>query len=486
MGKKFTADSFVKSGGVGANALLDDGNTIALSGTNTGDNAVNTLYSGLAASKQDAITLTTTGTSGAATLIGATLNIPQYSGGGGDVTKVGTPVNDQVAIWTGDGTVEGSNNLTFDGSLLNLTGGLTASGIVTSDTGFISNGGFQVNQNTQSLIFNTTEALGGSYMDWNDVVGRKGFFGYASNVDENIYLVNEEAVGTIRFGTNGRLNDFTLDSAGAATFNSTISASNLSGTNTGDNAVNTLYSGLATSKQDTLVSATNIKTINGVSVLGAGDLVVTGGATNLSFTPSPTNGTVTSDTGTDATISLADGTNAGLITPAEKTSISTALQSLTGAVLTTTNQSISGTKTFNNVISGVGVTVDNGGSNTGIAVGNNLDSTGISVTSDGTGKGVVINNTTEATGVPFTVTKNAVDKLTINESGEIKQFGATSGDVTIKPSAVAGTATVITLPSVSGTVALKSDVGVTVQAYIHVGTTAPASPTTGTLWVDTN
>ena len=54
-----------------------------LSGTNTGDNAVNTLYSGLAASKQDAITLTTTGTSGAATLSGNTLNIPQYTGGGG-------------------------------------------------------------------------------------------------------------------------------------------------------------------------------------------------------------------------------------------------------------------------------------------------------------------------------------------------------------------------------------------------------------------
>lgn len=33
-------------------------------------------------SKQDAITLTTTGTSGAATLVGSTLNIPQYGGGG--------------------------------------------------------------------------------------------------------------------------------------------------------------------------------------------------------------------------------------------------------------------------------------------------------------------------------------------------------------------------------------------------------------------
>ena len=35
--------------------------------------------------KQDNITLTTTGTSGAATLVGSTLNIPQYSGGGGGI-----------------------------------------------------------------------------------------------------------------------------------------------------------------------------------------------------------------------------------------------------------------------------------------------------------------------------------------------------------------------------------------------------------------
>ena len=53
---------------------------------------------------------------------------------------------------------------------------------------------------------------------------------------------------------------------------------NTSGTNTGDNAVNSLYSGLATSKQDTLESGTNIKTINGSSILGSGNLVV-GGAT---------------------------------------------------------------------------------------------------------------------------------------------------------------------------------------------------------------
>lgn len=49
---------------------------------------------------------------------------------------------------------------------------------------------------------------------------------------------------------------------------------NTSGTNTGDNAVNSLYSGLAASKQDTLVSATNIKTINSSTLLGSGNIAV--------------------------------------------------------------------------------------------------------------------------------------------------------------------------------------------------------------------
>jgi hypothetical protein len=47
---------------------------------------------------------------------------------------------------------------------------------------------------------------------------------------------------------------------------------NTSGTNSGDNAVNSLYSGLAASKQDTLVSGTNIKTLEGQSLLGSGNI----------------------------------------------------------------------------------------------------------------------------------------------------------------------------------------------------------------------
>jgi len=54
------------------------------------------------------------------------------------------------------------------------------------------------------------------------------------------------------------------------------------------------------------------------------------GTTNLGYTASPTNGIVTSNTGTDATLLLADGTNAGLLTPAEKTKITNTSGTNTG------------------------------------------------------------------------------------------------------------------------------------------------------------
>jgi hypothetical protein len=67
--------------------------------------------------KQDTITLTTAGTSGAATLIGATLNIPQYSGGGitaltTDVTASGTG---SVVATLASNLKTGSCGVTFDG-----------------------------------------------------------------------------------------------------------------------------------------------------------------------------------------------------------------------------------------------------------------------------------------------------------------------------------------------------------------------------------
>lgn len=51
-------------------------------------------------------------------------------GGGGDVFKVGTPVDNQVSVWTGDGTIEGTSGLTYNGSVFGVTGNITVSGTV--------------------------------------------------------------------------------------------------------------------------------------------------------------------------------------------------------------------------------------------------------------------------------------------------------------------------------------------------------------------
>jgi hypothetical protein len=41
-------------------------------------------------------------------------DLPAGGGGGGDVSKVGTPVDNQIGVWTGDGTIEGDAALTFN------------------------------------------------------------------------------------------------------------------------------------------------------------------------------------------------------------------------------------------------------------------------------------------------------------------------------------------------------------------------------------
>jgi hypothetical protein len=80
------------------------------------------------ASKQNNLTLTTTGTSGAATLVGSTLNIPQYSGGGGGsgtVTSVGLSAPSIFTVSGSPVTTSGTLALTYSGNALPLANGGT-------------------------------------------------------------------------------------------------------------------------------------------------------------------------------------------------------------------------------------------------------------------------------------------------------------------------------------------------------------------------
>ena len=94
--------------------------------------------------------------------------------------------------------------------------------------------------------------------------GKQNSGTYSTDIHTNITALN--AVSGVNTG------DETI-----TTIKSKLGISTLSGSNSGDNAVNTLYSGLATSKQDLLVSGTSIKTINGNSLLGSGDITIIAG-----------------------------------------------------------------------------------------------------------------------------------------------------------------------------------------------------------------
>jgi hypothetical protein len=76
---------------------------------------------------------------------------------------------------------------------------------------------------------------------------------------------------SVNNGTNGKLLNVTAGKVGEVTIDTTPSDGSTNPINS-----NAVFDGLAL-KQPTLVSATNIKTVNGNSLLGSGDLVISGG-----------------------------------------------------------------------------------------------------------------------------------------------------------------------------------------------------------------
>ena len=79
-------------------------------------------------------------------------------GGGGAIDISGTPVNNQIAIWTDADTLEGDSELTYDGTTLNVAGIVYASGQITS-SGAITGSGLQV---TNISASGTSHIFGGS------------------------------------------------------------------------------------------------------------------------------------------------------------------------------------------------------------------------------------------------------------------------------------------------------------------------------------
>ena len=202
--------------------------------------------------KQDTLTLTTTGTSGAATLVGATLNIPQYSGGGASGITIGTTaitlgtvgrvlfegtgnvVQESANLFwdntngrLGIGTSTPLNTLDVAGTVRLLSGGsyLTLNGATFSELGYSTNNLFRVNgaaaiihgpqinflragseiarfaPTTGNFLINTTTDAGYK-LDVNGTARVKG----TGTADANSFVVqNSAAVQTFRVNDLGQV-----------------------------------------------------------------------------------------------------------------------------------------------------------------------------------------------------------------------------------------------------------------------------------------
>jgi hypothetical protein len=141
--------------------------------------------------KQGAITLTTTGTSGAATFISNTLNIPQYQG---VLTNpvTGTGTTNYLPKFTGASTI-GDSAITDDGTTVTLVSralsGTSASfsSSVTTSTSFVSN-----LTNGYGLLLNRAAVTNYNGISLQTASAGQWFIGMRENLSSNNYIIYNE------------------------------------------------------------------------------------------------------------------------------------------------------------------------------------------------------------------------------------------------------------------------------------------------------
>jgi len=212
---------------------------------------------------------------------------------------------------------------------------------------------------TNIKTVNNTSLLGSGNISISSAVAWGGVTGTLSNqtdlqtaldgkVDENTAItgatktkITYDAKGLVTAGADATTADIADSSNKRYVTDANLTViQNTSGTNTGDNAVNSLYSGLATSKQDTLVSGTNIKTINNTSLLGSGNIAV---EPTITATTSADyyRGDKTFATLNKAAVGLGNVDNTSDANKPVSTATQTALDAKTNKLITTNRQTAS-------------------------------------------------------------------------------------------------------------------------------------------------
>lgn len=340
-----------------------------LSGTNTGDVSV---------TDSSEIDFTLTGQNITASLKSSSI----------DETKLDTSVNASLDL--ADSALQSGDNIS---ELVNNSGYITSSAL----TGLVPYTGASgdVDLGTHGLEATKVRAndSGGLIVESNNGtdVGVLGV-GNTANVEwygsHNFSGATQDTIAA--FTGSGK----TLNSLALATYPSLTELSYVKGVTS---AIQTQIG----NKQDTLVSGTNIKTINGTSVLGSGDIVISGGGSLSALTAATGSNTINnannsqvwqwnSLTGTGLKLSNSfTGTQTGsILCEIENTGTLGASQNTTALKVTNTKSSSGGTST------GIDISVG-GGSANGINIANSSSlGAGIDLVAGMAGGGIQMNSNT--------------------------------------------------------------------------------------------
>ena len=199
---------------------------------------------------------------------------------GGNVTKVGTPANNQVAVWTGDGTIEGTSAFAYTIGTLTLTDAdidLTAARNIEWGGGthgliFGANNGMTFRGGTGGLTIQ--DSTGGSTRA---LMSDAGTWDYQANELTNISNI-ESSQFTLLTGASNRLiidyttNQVDITSQAGADLNLTSSGNmNFDFSAAGKDLIMTGASAVLTFDLDE-VSASTARVINNLTRSGGGDV----------------------------------------------------------------------------------------------------------------------------------------------------------------------------------------------------------------------